>query len=693
MNIKTNDKNYNVFNYSIKSYALVFSFLFALLGQLLMYYKRIDIWSYLQTDIINHSNSLYFGLGFYFVAIILFIYALKDEKFFEPVNLSEILSIKPDCKKNLFIRYFIISIVLNIVFMVILIFYSGYNPLLNLIWLVSIISGGLAVYYYEGKKPDLNLFKINKEEIFFLVTVTILYTALALTAITIIPGFIETDEGNYGNFTRILLENKWQDIFSISSYYHYPFINYLPMGISMSLFGDNLFGLRLASFFVTLFSIPLVYLGFRFTFNKNIAALSAIILVASDVIIAHSRIGHNHIQPLLVVSLIIFFMFAFFRSGNRIFIYLSGVSAGVGFYAYFAGRIFMPLLVFFFAYCFILCWKKKKELFKLFIIIVYAFTLVTTPLLSEFFKDDMVVYSRNNEIVITQGVAYEHMSSVYNTKNKIKIVALSFKNSLLGFIHSDNTGSSYDSNRPVLDFLTGIFFTTGFFYILLKFKDPRCGFLIIFLLIPVLTGWGLTINAPCAQRILFIMPYCAVIAAISLHLYVSGIINLFKSKMIQIYFSKIAIFTSIILIIALGLNTYTSIYIMEKSLITVYDRNVIMSGLIISNQNDFNFYLPDTMLDETIVNKIDLNQPSSRFILKEKKPYIIFNLKENNSPSLPEISKNSVFVISEPEFNHLSNIMLKSLPAIAFVRLTDTQNVNMGWLYIVKPEDKSKKSP
>jgi 4-amino-4-deoxy-L-arabinose transferase-like glycosyltransferase len=195
------------------------------------------------------------------------------------------------------------------------------------------------------------------------------------------PLGLTADEGAFGLNATLLSrtghdENGYFMPLFVSSLegtdWRQPVVQYYIAGF-FKLFGANVFNLRFSSVVITLISSLLVFIVSRKIFGVWGAVAAAFVFVTTPLIMIHSHMGLDNIMPVPFAILWILGVLMYEKTGKKIFLVLSGISLGLGFYSYKGMRatssVWALLTVVY------LVWTEKKTAFKS----VFTFIASLTP--------------------------------------------------------------------------------------------------------------------------------------------------------------------------------------------------------------------------------------------------------------------------------------------------------------------------
>lgn len=240
----------------------------------------------------------------------------------------------------------------------------------------------------------------------------------------------------------------------------------------VAVIGNKSLALYLASSFLGIVTLPVMYLFGKTFFNKNIGLMSTFLLASSFYHINFSRLGYRVITlPLFLMLALIFLKQAFIKRTNLSWI-LAGVFLSLGFYTYISYRIIPFLLIFLY-----LIFRKKVSQFKLKTVEKRYFLLGAFLVLIPF-----IIYTLRYPGDVFGRILGASVFSGYNETNGFpstlteKIIA-TLK---MFFIQGDPLIQYNVAFAPLLNIIEGILLMVGFYVILKNICKPH--YLLIFLL-------------------------------------------------------------------------------------------------------------------------------------------------------------------------------------------------------------------
>jgi 4-amino-4-deoxy-L-arabinose transferase-like glycosyltransferase len=219
-----------------------------------------------------------------------------------------------------------------------------YSRTLLWLWLTSLLL--FTLLFWLGEKRELHL------QISFPVTDLAWMLALFAFAIAVgsylladIPAGWIIDEGPFWLMARGYALHEQKMPFFDLGVFSFPASSSMLQGWIMRWAGVNLWGWRFASVLpATLTVIPLYLLALEL-FDRRVAIAASVMMIVNPYFLTFSRLGYNNSQVLLPVTLCIYFFVLGIRRNSRLYLWLAGLTAGLGFHTYFAAWLGLIVVV------------------------------------------------------------------------------------------------------------------------------------------------------------------------------------------------------------------------------------------------------------------------------------------------------------------------------------------------------------
>lgn len=334
-----------------------------------------------------------------------------------------------------------------------------------------------------------------------------------------IPYQVNTDEIAHMFFSKLQVDKKVMNPFSMSGYFYMPAADFLLVGWAAQFLGGiNLVNGRIISGLIGVFIVVFSYLFFRVFSTQKIALIATILLASNHTFIAFNRMAVIHNHALLIEVMALFFLFKGVINKSKIFMFIGGLMTGLSFYTYFPGRVTVFLWILFPAIL-LLYFRAKYQIsliFKLVAVSLLGVILVVVmPVISSVNNSEAATdYARHQILLFPEGRKLQqewiHSPTIFegikiNIINGITV----FNNKIhdLGYIYPNY-------NHGFLDPISGILIWVGFLTLLVKTKKSEAemfilgGFLLIWLGLTFLTT-----KNPNYGRLLVILPFVAYLIA------------------------------------------------------------------------------------------------------------------------------------------------------------------------------------
>jgi 4-amino-4-deoxy-L-arabinose transferase-like glycosyltransferase len=323
-------------------------------------------------------------------------------------------------------------------------------------------------------------------ETLFIVALTLVAFGLRLVAlIEVPPGWRDDELINIYALSGELLDGHFPLYFTGASG-HEPLYHYLQAGFN-ALAGYNVLSGHLLSVFLGTLAIPLTFVLVRRLFGSLTAALTALGLTFSFWSLMYSRIGLRHVNlpPLALAAFFLLWLpLTSHRRSSRRWGALLGVALGLSLYVYPAARL-LPFLLFVFGLYLALFHRRRFHEVRA----GYALALLVTILLA---LPLAIAIARGSSEAAAQGIGAD--ARLVELARPIRALRegdpgplLENTRTTLGMFHA--TGDPewlYNiAHRPLFNPLGAVLFWAGVALCLVRWRQPRYFFLLLWL------GFGL----------------------------------------------------------------------------------------------------------------------------------------------------------------------------------------------------------
>ena len=340
--------------------------------------------------------------------------------------------------------------------------------------------------------------KENLKEIVTLLFFVVLAFVFLSYKITTVPPGINGDESGIG-YNAILMSRNLTDennnflplfIFAKGSDWKQP-ISVYTTALMFKVFGSSFLILRVTSVLFVIVSIIILYFLTKEIFNFRFFVVSFLILITTPIIIIQSHLALENIAVLPFVLFWLLMLAKYEKNKKNIYLFLGGVSLGIGIFSYLGMRLAIPVLSLI-TLIYLRNYLKKGVYFMLGVLPFFILLFI-----ANFYYPGAVVGHYEGGI-----------QSIYDFLLRyLSIFDLSFL-----FLKGDIT--PYHSTGKAGMFLIVILpiFLMGIFKILKDKKPFEILVLISFFITPIL--FGLVPDIYRASRILVLVPFFVIISTI-----------------------------------------------------------------------------------------------------------------------------------------------------------------------------------
>jgi 4-amino-4-deoxy-L-arabinose transferase-like glycosyltransferase len=354
---------------------------------------------------------------------------------------------------------------------------------------------------------------VGRLELLLLVLVVILGFSLMGYRVADIPPGFHGDEGESGMQALQLLQGEVESLISVG-WYHLPMMSFAWHALSMRIFGDTVFGLRMSSVIAgTLTLIPFYFLT-RLLFNRTIALLAAFLLAVSHPFFALNRLGINYTQTTLFEVATFYFLFRGLHTRKWWDFVASGLFMGAGLYLYYASRLVPLIVVGFLVLPGIANRRFLRPHWRGIAVLWLAAILVFAPMALYFVQQPWHFMSRTTNVFVLgeQGWA----DTPYPRENVVLTLLGQAGRVLPLFNYGGDMSGQYGYKGAMLDFLTAMLFVLGMGYSFAHAQHPRYCFLLLWFWATMIAGGMLTLPAPFIPRLAGMLPVLCIFAGVAM---------------------------------------------------------------------------------------------------------------------------------------------------------------------------------
>ncbi len=385
-------------------------------------------------------------------------------------------------------------------------------------WLVSLVCLAMGVLWASHwKAPRANQLwewvKANPVEFALLTTIVVASLVIRIIYLTQHPYPWSGDEASIGTEARRLLDGSNTSWFS-TGWSGQPNVSFLPTVLSMLLFGQTIFAIKMTSVIAGTLAVLAVYLLGREWFGREIGLLASAFVAAYPFHIHFSRIGVNNILDSLMAPLVLWLVFRAVRTKSLPAYMMAGIASGLTFYTYVGTRLVLALGIGALVYI-ILRQKGFWKASRLQLATYLASLLVTlAPIATFFIKNPPLFMTRiGQEGIFLNGWL---PNQVQLTGQSVWQILLSQVSRTVLVFFSQNATYFLNFDRPYLTILGAFFFVIGMAITLRYLLEPRYFVMQAWFWSVLVLGGFLTVNPPANTRLVMTIPVTALFIALGI---------------------------------------------------------------------------------------------------------------------------------------------------------------------------------
>ena len=335
------------------------------------------------------------------------------------------------------------------------------------------------------------------------------------------PYVLSGDEGSAGLTAWEFLDGRRSNILGLG-WFSFPSLYFWILSLSQQFLGRSVIAIRWVSAIAGALTIPSLYWTCRSLFNRRVATLSAAWLMAFHHHIFFSRVAYNNIWDGLFFVLALGALWNAWKANDRRSFLLAGLALGLAQYFYTTSHLIPILLALW------MIWLARggedwKSRLPGIVCMVLAALSVSLPLVLLYLRHpESLFFTASRVSMLIPGWIGPAAEALGTTP--LGLVFEQIWVTALGLTIAEIQGVYYGSGIPMLIGASAWIFWIGFIYCAIRFREARCGLILITILTTLLVG-GLSIQAPNGQRMLLLSPILAILIASTLdriYVFISG---------------------------------------------------------------------------------------------------------------------------------------------------------------------------
>ncbi len=328
-----------------------------------------------------------------------------------------------------------------------------------------------------------------------------------------LPAEVHGDEAACGIEARRVLRGSVPNLLSVG-WYDIPYLSFALSAGAMRIFGDDLFGLRMASVVQGVASIPVLYALIRRLFTVRIAALSAAWLALSHWHIHFSRIGTDYLQASFAALLTLWLLVRADRGGRAIDWIGAGLCLGFALSVYPAGRVTVVVVA---VYLISERWRDAGNVRhhqRGVAMLVFTALAFVAPTYAYMARLPGALSSRTQDVLVLSERNLQHTYQATETDDVPHVLALQLANSLAAFNWRGDRSMQHGHRAPLLDFWSGPIFAIGIIAFSLLALRRRYILITAWFWSSFVLGSVMTVDAMFSPRMIVAVPTIPVFIAL-----------------------------------------------------------------------------------------------------------------------------------------------------------------------------------
>jgi 4-amino-4-deoxy-L-arabinose transferase-like glycosyltransferase len=372
--------------------------------------------------------------------------------------------------------------------------------------------------YVVAGAPMAGVAPYARWEIVALLTLTLLALLARVVLVDRIPQNFGGDEGEMGLMARLVLQGQLTDPF-ITGWLSHPTLWFFMQALSLQIFGDGVFGLRVLSALIGTATIPALYVFARPLYGRAVALAAAALLVTYHFHIHFSRVGVNNIVDPLIALLAFAAFFYGYRTRSFFGFGLAGVLIGIGQHFYMGGRLTPLLLLVLLAHQALLnrtqLWRARWGL----ALLALGFVLGIGPLARFFLTHRSDFTARLAMVGIFESGWFEEQRA--QGLSTVTILLNQVRDAFGAYIFQPDRSAWYDPKIPLLDRASAVLFIFGLTIALSQWRRMEMTLLVAWIVGAAIFGGVLLKNSPESPRFVTTAPALCLLIAMALERLVS----------------------------------------------------------------------------------------------------------------------------------------------------------------------------
>jgi len=397
------------------------------------------------------------------------------------------------------------------------------------LWLVALVLFSLGLGLRASFPWKLPRDRASHRELIGVFAIVALAFVVRVWSLTAIPADVHGDEAAVGLAARQIIGGNVPDIFGLG-WASLPQLSFAATALALQGFGNDLFGLRMASVIQGSVSVALLYGVITRLFSIRIAALSAVFLATAQMAIHYSRIGNNYIQALFASLLLMYFLLRGLQNRQWLDYLFAGFSVGLALSVYIAARLTPFLALLYILHRAIGERGFARQQWRGLALLGLGAGIFLAPQLVYYARDPANALTRASEVFVLSPDNLAHEYDAYKVDSVGEVLRIQAINTIEAFNLRGETSLQYGQREPLLDFWSGAPFVLGVALVTTRLRQPRYFLLAAWLWLTMLFGSALTVDAMFSPHVVALLGTIAVLPALVVEMGWRGLAGCFPAR-------------------------------------------------------------------------------------------------------------------------------------------------------------------